>query len=84
MDFNDLATMAGASEIYDTTEVGQLTPPVFSQRREVGADPFSVSGSQAHSSVAKSIQHTDLFSSTGKLVRDTAFVFEHWETSARC
>ena len=44
-----------------------------SQEREVSANPFSVFGSQAHSSVVKPMKDTDLLSSTGKLVRDTDF-----------
>ena len=45
-DFNDLATTVVASEITDLMEVGQLTSPLFSQGREVGANQFGVSGSQ--------------------------------------
>ena len=70
-DFSDLATTVDASEKIDPTEVGQLTSPLFSKDREVNANPFSDSGSQAHSSVEKPMRDTDLFSCTGKLVRDT-------------
>ena len=38
----DLATTLDASEVYDTTDVGRLTAPLFSQEREVNATPFSV------------------------------------------
>ena len=67
-DFTDLVA---ATEIIDATEMGQLTSHLFSQEREVGADPFSVFGSQAHSCVAKPLQGTDLSTSSGQLVRDT-------------
>ena len=51
---DDLATTVDASEIHDTTDVGRLTSPLFSQERELSAIPFSVSCSQTHSSVEKS------------------------------
>ena len=63
-----LATTVDASETIDTTEVGQLTSPLFSQERE--DNPFSVCGSQAHLSVGGPMQNTDLFSSIGRPVRD--------------
>ena len=70
-DVNDLVTTVAASEIAVTTEVGQLTSPLFSQKREASADPFGVSGSQqaatsgsqqqqASSSVVNPWQDTDL------------------------
>ena len=37
--------------------------------REVSANPFSVPGSQAHSSVERPMRDTDVFSNTGKPVR---------------
>ena len=43
---DDLATNVDASEVYDTTDMGRLTSPRFSQEREVNADLFSVSCSQ--------------------------------------
>ena len=67
---DDLAATVYASEIIDTTEVGQFTSPLFSQEREVSANPFSVSGSQTHSSVVRPMRDTDLFSSIGRPVRD--------------
>ena len=70
-DLNHLATTVDASAMIDTTEVGQLTSPLFSQERESSVKPFSVFGSQAHSSVEKPMRDTDLFLSTEKLVRDT-------------
>ena len=74
-DSNDLATTVAAPEITDTIEVGQLTSPLFSQEREVSANPFGVSGSQqqaasissqqqqASSSVVHPWQDTDLWNS---------------------
>ena len=73
-------TTVDASEITDTIEVGQLTSPLFSQKREVSAIPIGVSRSQqqaaasgsqqqhASSSVVNPWQDTDL-KSIGKLVR---------------
>ena len=52
-----------AFEIIDTTEVGQLTSPLFSQEREVSADPFCDYGSQTHSSTEKSVRKVESFSS---------------------
>ena len=51
---------------FTTTEMGQLTSPLFSQEREVSANPFCVSCSQTHSSVEKSRQDVDPFSSVEK------------------
>ena len=45
---DDFATTVDASEFVNTTEVGQLTSPLFSQERDVSANPFRVSGSQEH------------------------------------
>ena len=59
-----------ASELHDTTDVGRLTSPSFSQEREVSAIPLSVSGSQTHLSVARPMRDVDPFSSTGKPVRE--------------
>ena len=67
---DDLTTTVDASEIIDTTGVGQLTSPILSQERGVSADPFNVSGSQALSSVGRPMRDTDLFSSNGGPVRD--------------
>ena len=67
---DDLATTVDASEVYDTTDVGRLTSPLFSVEREVSANPFSVSCSQTDSSVERPMRDTDLFSSIGRLVRD--------------
>ena len=61
----DLATTLDASEVYDTTDVGRLTSPLFSQEREVSADPF-VPCSPTHSSVEKSRRDVEPFSSFGK------------------
>ena len=61
----DLATTLDASETIDTIEVAQFTSPPFSQEREVSANPFSVSDSQAHSSVERPMRDTDLFSNSG-------------------
>ena len=52
-DSNDLATTV-ASEVTDAIEVGQLTSPLFSQKREVSADPFGVSGSQQQAGASSS------------------------------
>ena len=60
-----LATTVDASEIVDTTEVGQLTSPLFSQEREVSANPFR------HSGVERPMRDPDLFSSIGRPVRET-------------
>ena len=51
---------------FTTTEIGQLTSPLFSQEREVSANPFCVSCSQTHSNVEKSRQDVDPFSSVEK------------------
>ena len=63
---DDLATTLDASEVYDTTDVGRLTSPLFSQEREVSANPFSFSCSQTRSSVEKSMRDVEPFSSYGK------------------
>ena len=63
---DDLATAVDASEIHDTTDVGRLTSPLFSQERELSAIPFSVSCSQTHSIVEKSSRDVEPFSSFGK------------------
>ena len=63
---DDLATTLDASEVYDTTDVGRLTSQLFSQEREVSADPFGVSCSQTHSSMEKSKREVEPFSSFGK------------------
>ena len=39
---DDLATTLDASEVCDTTDVGRLTSPLFSQEREVSAIPLGV------------------------------------------
>ena len=64
--FPDLATTADASQVYDTTDVGRLTSPLFSQEREVSASPFSVSCSLTRSSVEKSSRDVEPSSSFGK------------------
>ena len=51
---------------FTTTQIGQLTSPLFSQEREVSANPFCVSCSQTHSNVEKSRQDVDPFSSVEK------------------
>ena len=66
---DDLATIEDASDVYDTADVGRLTSPLFSQEHEVSADPFSVSCSQRHSSVEKSMRDVELFSSFGNRCR---------------
>ena len=38
----------------NTTDAGRLTSPLFSQEREVSADPFGFSSSQTHASAEKS------------------------------
>ena len=73
-----LATRVAASEMIDSTDVGQLTSQLFSLERKVNANPFSFSGCHAHSSVVKPVQDADLLCSTGKFVRH-GFVFMHWE-----
>ena len=67
---DDLATTVDAFEMLDTTYVGRMTSPLFSQEREVNAIKFSVSGSQAHSCVGRAMRDVDPFSSIGKLVRE--------------
>ena len=71
-DFNDLTTTVAASEITNAMEVGLLASPLFSQEREVSANPFGVSGSQQQAAASilrcgKSLvnpwQSTDLWSS---------------------
>ena len=42
MNLDDLATTLDAPEIYDTTDVGRLMSPLFSQEREAGATPVGV------------------------------------------
>ena len=76
---NDLATTVDESDIIITTNVGQLTSPPFSQEREAGVIQFSVSGSQAHSSVGRQI-----CSEPHEICARHGFVFKHWETSPRC
>ena len=39
-DVNDLTTTVAASEIAETIEAGPLTSPLFTQEREVSANPF--------------------------------------------
>ena len=63
---DDLATSVDASEIHDTTDVGRLASPLFSQKREVSAIPFSVSCSQTRSSVGRPTRDVDPFSSVEK------------------
>ena len=41
-----IATTVAASEITDAIEGRQLTSPLFSQEREVSANPFGLCGSQ--------------------------------------
>ena len=53
---DDLATSVDASEVYDTTAVGRLTSPLFSQGREVSA----------HHSVFLFLRQVEPFSSFGK------------------
>ena len=59
-------TISLGSEIYDTTDVGRLTSPLFSQELEVSAAPFGASCSQTHSSMEKSRRFDEPFSSFGK------------------
>ena len=77
--FNDLTTTVAASQNPDVKEVGQSTPPLLFQEREVSSNPFGVSGlqqqatasgsqQQASSSVRKSWLNADLWG-TRKLVR---------------
>ena len=63
---DDLATTVDASDVHDTTEMGQLTSPLFSQELEVSANPFCVSCSQTLSIVEKSRLDVDPFSSVEK------------------
>ena len=51
-DFNDLTTTVAASEIAETTEAEQLTSPLFSQQREISANPFGVNDFQ-HQAASK-------------------------------
>ena len=67
---DDLVNSVDASEIYDTTDMGRLTPPLFSQEREVSANPFYVSSSRTHSSVEKYMVHIDPYSSVERSMRD--------------
>ena len=68
--FDLLATAVDASGMLDTTDVGRLTSPLFSEEREVNANPFCVYGSQTHSSVGSSMRVRDPFSSVERPVRD--------------
>ena len=68
--FDLLATTVDASEMLNTTDVGRLTSPLFSEEREVNANPFCVYGSETHSSVESSMRDRDPFSSIEKPVRD--------------
>ena len=73
---NTLWLILDASEVYDTTDVGRLTSPLFSQEREVSANPFGFSFSQTHSSAEKSRRDIDPFSSVEKSKRTwTVFNF---------
>ena len=56
--------------MHDTTDVGRLTSPSFSQEREVSAIPLSVPSSQTHLSVARPMRDVEPFSSIGKPVRE--------------
>ena len=62
MNLEDLATSVDASEIHDTTDMGRLTSPLFSQEREVSGIKFTVSCSQTHSSVERPMRDVDPFS----------------------
>ena len=42
-DIDNVPTIVAASDITDTFEAGQLTSPLFTQEREVSANPFGVS-----------------------------------------
>ena len=53
-DIDDVPTVA-ASDIAETLKEGQLTSPLFTQEREVSANPFSVSVIQQ--AAANSSQH---------------------------
>ena len=66
MNLEDLATSVDASEIHDTTDMGRLTSPLFSQEREVSGIKFTVSCSQTHSSVERPMRDVDPFSSVEK------------------
>ena len=55
-DSNDLATTVAAPGVTDAIDVGQLTSPLFSQEREVSANPFGVSGSQQQAASSSSQQ----------------------------
>ena len=48
-----------ASEVYDTADVGRLTSPLFCLGREASAIANSVSCSQTHSSVEKSMRDVE-------------------------
>ena len=63
---DDFATTLDVFGVYDTTDVGRLTSALFSQEREVSVIPFCVSYSQTHSSMTKSWQNVEPFSSFGK------------------
>ena len=64
--FDDLATAVDASDMIDTTDVGLLTSPLFSQEHEVSAIPCSVSGFKTHASVERSRRDVGPFASFGK------------------
>ena len=63
---DDIATTVDASEMHDTTDVGRLTSPLFSQEREASAIPVSVSGLNAQSSVVRPVRNVEPFSSFEK------------------
>ena len=60
---DDLTTTLDACEENDTTDVGRLTSPRFSQEREVSANPFGASCIQTHSSVERSKRSVEPFPS---------------------
>ena len=77
--FNDLTTAVVASEITDTMEVGQFTSPLFSQEREVSANPFGVSDFQ-HQAAASGSQQRQAFSSVVDPWQDT----DLWSSGKPC
>ena len=50
---DELAVTLDASEARERSDTGRLTSPLFSQEREVSANPFSATFSHSHSSIGK-------------------------------
>ena len=63
---DDLAVTPGGSEACDRSDMGRLTSPLFSQEREVSANPISASFSHSHSCIGKPRRDVNQCSSVEK------------------